>query len=216
MAATRKGVKRKAGGWRTALAVLAVLAAALLWGLFGFVRDIPRPPADPAAGASHPRADAVVVLTGGRGRVEKGLELLAADRADRLFISGVDQTVDMKTLVDSGAIPPRLSDCCVTLGHAARNTRENAEETADWVRSEGVRSILLVTADFHMPRSLAELRAELPDKQIVPAPVFSENVHLDSWWTWPGTSALLAGEYLKYLGVRLRQIARPARNGDPA
>lgn len=202
---------RSRGGVLTLAAVVAVLAALWLWGLVGFVAAIPRPADE--AGVAH--TDAIVVLTGGRGRVEKGLALLAAGEADKLFISGVDRTVDMRTLVDSGAIPPDLSACCVALGHAARNTRENAHETARWMAKEGLSSLRLVTADFHMPRSLVEFEAAMPEARIVPAPVYSEKVHLEAWWRWPGTSGLLIGEYMKYLGTRVRQIASPGPHGFP-
>ncbi|MEP4888089.1 MAG: YdcF family protein, partial [Alphaproteobacteria bacterium] len=89
----------------------------------------------------------------------------------------------------------------------ARNTRENAVEAAGWVAANGVTSLRLVTADFHMPRSLLEFHSRLPDVKIVPDPVTSENVHLTRWWRWPGTAFLLAGEYNKYLAARLRVFA---------
>ncbi len=48
----------------------------------------------------------------------------------------------------------------------------------------------------------------MPDAEIVPYPVHSANVRLAQWWRWPGTAALLAGEYVKYLAAHLRQVVR--------
>jgi hypothetical protein len=34
---------------------------------------------------------------------------------------------------------------------------------------------------------------------LIPYAVVDNNVHLDRWWTYPGTTKLLLSEYLKYL-----------------
>ncbi len=193
--------------WRRIFVPLAVLV--LLWvaGLFGFVDGIPtrsEPPPETA------RTDAIVVLTGGRGRVAHGTDLLASGVAERMLISGVGANAAARDLIPEEQLESHTLACCVTLGRAARNTRENAVETAGWVAANRVASLRLVTADFHIPRSLLEFRAHLPQVEIVPVPVTSENVRLARWWRWPGTALLLAGEYNKYLAARARLLlARP-------
>ncbi|MDG2269094.1 MAG: YdcF family protein [Alphaproteobacteria bacterium] len=170
-----------------------------------FVDRIPRVTTDGDNGPpSSIQTDAIVVLTGGRGRVERGTELLARSAARSMLISGVGANVSARDLIPPQKLKPATLDCCVTLGRAARNTRENAVETAGWVAANGVTSLRLVTADFHMPRSLLEFHARLPDVKVLPDSVKSENVRLTRWWLWPGTAFLLVGEYNKYLAASAR------------
>ena len=75
------------------------------------------------------------------------------------------------------------------LGHEAINTLGNAHETAQWIRSQGFRSLRLVTAWYHMPRSLLEFDRAMPEIDIVAHPVFPEQVKQERWWTWRGTRA---------------------------
>jgi len=187
--------------WRRIVVPAGLLACAWLVGLFLFVDRIPVVTSGRDAGL---RTEAIVVLTGGRGRVERGTELLAQSAARSMLISGVGPNVAARDVIPVAQLAQAVLECCVTLGRAARNTRENAVETAGWVAANDVASLRLVTADFHMPRSLLEFRARLPDATIVPDPVKSQNLRLTRWWLWPGTAFLLAGEYNKYLAARVR------------
>jgi len=185
--------------WRRALYVVALLAAAWTVGLLWFAAALPSAVADPTR-----RTDAIVVLTGGSDRVHQGIELLAADRAAKLFISGVYRGVDVQELLRIQQSSPAHLACCIVLGYEADSTRGNATETADWMRAEGLTSLRLVTAAYHMPRSLLEFRHAMPEIEIVPHPVFPENFKRDDWWRWPGSATLIASEYSKYLVALLR------------
>ncbi|MDA0786144.1 MAG: YdcF family protein [Proteobacteria bacterium] len=187
--------------WRRILVPVGLLAFAWAVGLFAFVNEIPLVA---EIRDDSLRTDAIVVLTGGRGRVELGTALLAGSAARTMLISGVGPNVAPRDLIPDSRLNPATLDCCVTLGKVARNTRENAVEAAGWVAANNVASLRLVTADFHMPRSLLEFHSRLPDTVIVADPVKSENVRLSNWWRWPGTAFLLAGEYNKYLAARAR------------
>lgn len=186
--------RRGQGGWRAVLlAVLVLLLLAWGAGLIAFAETIPLEVDDPAT-----RTDAIVVLTGGTRRLETGIELLQAGRAERLFVSGVYQGVEVRQLLqsvagDSGALARRIE-----IGNAT-STAGNADETAAWVRANGIGSIRLVTGAYHMPRSLLEFASVLPDYPIVPHPVFPPHVKHENWWLWPGTLALTIGEYNKFL-----------------
>lgn len=190
-----------------AAAALAALGLAAAWfaGFLWFVAQLPRDVAQPAR-----RTDAIVVLTGGSERVRRGLDLLAQDRADKLFVSGVYRGVDVAELLRVSQRAPAELACCVALGHAAETTRGNAVETAQWVRRNAFTSLRLVTAAYHMPRSLLEFRGVMPDVEIVSHPVFPAHVKQDDWWRWPGSTHLLAGEYTKYL-VALARTAVAGR-----
>ncbi len=190
--------------WRRIFLPFGLLIIAWIIGLFVFVERIPAVAGDRDRGL---QTDAIVVLTGGRGRVELGTALLARSAAQKMLISGVGPNVSPRDVIPPTRLESTILDCCVTLGRAARNTRENAVETAGWVAANDIGSLRLVTADFHMPRSLLEFHSRLPRTKIVPDPVRSENVHLSRWWFWPGTAFLLAREYNKYLAARVRVFA---------
>ena len=190
------GAKRRVRGRIVRSAVLLVLATVMVWtgGLAWFARHAGRLPVDDGR-----VTDAVVVLTGGSGRLAAGLALLAEERAEKLFVSGVYRGVEVAELLALSRRDPGELECCIVLGYSAGDTAGNARETAEWIRTEGYRSLRLVTSDYHMPRSLVEFRRRLPGVEIVPHPVSSARVHLEEWWQWPGTAILLATEYNKFL-----------------
>nr|WP_295834810.1 YdcF family protein [uncultured Azospirillum sp.] len=183
-----------------------VLAVAWLAGLFWYAADVPRSP--PTGADAERRTDAIVVLTGGSNRLVTGLELLAAGRAKKLFVSGVYDGVEVQELLKLSRHSPTEMECCITLGYSADSTIGNAYETADWMRDQGFRSLRLVTANYHMRRSMLELSMAMPDVELVPHPVVAPTVHLDDWWMWPGTANLLVNEYNKLLVVGLRWMVR--------
>jgi len=193
-----------------ALFVLAVLGFPI------FVWSLPR------ASSAPPASDAIVALTGGEGRLAAGLELLELGKGQRLLISGVHSgTTRAELFAAVGQLPMRAA-CCVDLGRGAENTIGNAGETAVWADKHGYRSIIVVTATYHMPRSLMELRAVMPGTKLVPYPVFPDRVRLAEWWSDPETTGVLTGEYLKFivsavrLGVATRFFTQPASAPDEA
>ena len=185
--------------------LFALLAAGLLcaglWlaGLVYFATNLPQQVADPAR-----RTDAIVVLTGGSGRLRQAFELLEQDRAQQLFVSGVERSVEVAELLRINRIAPPELACCVVLGYKAGDTRGNALETAAWMGEQGFASLRLVTATYHMPRSLLEFRYAMPEIEILPHPVFTKSFKQADWWRWPGSASLLASEYNKYLAAWLR------------
>ena len=177
------------------LAAAAVALVAALWvgGFVWFAETLPRAVAD-----SESITDGIVVFTGGPERLATALGLLAAGKARKMFVSGVSPEVRES---DIQADPGRaaLFECCVVLGYEALDTAGNAAETAAWATGEGYASLRVLTAAYHMPRSLVELGRAMPEIVLIANPVFPERVRLDSWWSWPGTASLIASEYTKYL-----------------
>lgn len=192
--------------------VLLILLAAWSAGLVMFVGYIPREPSQEPT-----PTDGIVVLTGGSERVGEGVRLLTAGLARKLFVSGVHADVDLDELIAS--LPAEVATpsaqqiaCCIVLGHVAGNTLGNARETAAWMAQEGFTSLRLVTANYHMPRSLLEFRQAMPGVAMVANPVFPPQVKREEWWRWPGTAALMVSEYNKFLFVLLRgKLAAPPR-----
>jgi uncharacterized SAM-binding protein YcdF (DUF218 family) len=100
--------------------------------------------------------------------------------------------------------------CCVTLGYEAGNTVGNADEGTEWLRSNGAGSVRLVTANYHMLRSLLEFRRKAPDISVVPNPVFPGEVRDPHWFVKPRTLLLLINEYHKYLFALGRSVPEMA------
>jgi uncharacterized SAM-binding protein YcdF (DUF218 family) len=161
------------------------------------------------AGPAPPRADGIVALTGGADRIETALRLLLAGRARVLLISGVAPAADLADLVRRIHLDPARVAGRVTLGHRAASTVGNATETAAWVRTHAVRTLIVVTAGYHMPRALLEIGRAMPDIRLYPDAVLPPPLRgrLDG-----AMLRLLAVEYAKYLGalVGLPRLPRAA------
>ena len=156
--------------------------------------------------------DAIVVLTGGPLRLQSGMALLRDGKGRKLFVSGVNQQVDLDELLRVSGNAPDWASCCTILGHDADNTLGNARETAQWMRQQGFSSLRLVTAWYHMPRSLLELDRAMPEIEIVAHPVFPDEVSREHWWASRATLLVLASEYGKYLGALLRPVVERLRS----
>jgi uncharacterized SAM-binding protein YcdF (DUF218 family) len=185
--------------WR--LIVLAVFAGvvAFVAGFLWFVAAVPTE----EVSVDRP-ADGIVVLTGGASRIADAIELLAAGRGKRLLISGVHPATSSSELARLSPDYGRWLKCCVDLGHAAVNTTGNAVETRHWVSERGFRSVIVVTSNYHMPRTMAELRRRMPDVALVPFPVVTDKMRSEAWWSSPPTAKLLFSEYLKYIVAQVR------------
>jgi uncharacterized SAM-binding protein YcdF (DUF218 family) len=147
---------------------------------------------EPAPGDT-PNVDAIVAITGGKGRIEHGAALLAHGKAKRLLIAGADPAVRKIDLVQRLGGKRKLFDCCVDLGSESVDTRSNAEEAKRWIERHHYKSIRLVTSDWHMRRARYEFNRHLDSEiKIIPDAVRTE----------PNFGTLFA-EYNKYLLRRL-------------
>ena len=175
---------------------ILIITAALIWlgGFIWFTVGLPNDVKDPKS-----FTDGVVVLTGGSDRLASGLDILAAGKAKKLFVSGVHQLTSITQLQRLLKREPKIFECCVILGRAAENTAGNAIETSLWAAQEGYKSLRVVTAAYHMPRSLLEFRRAMPSVLLIEHPVFPSHVKLSQWWRWPGTTSLIITEFSKYL-----------------
>lgn len=134
----------------TLVRIIAVCALAYLLGFALFMVALPQP-------LDNYRTDAIVVPTGGKGRIARGLELLQGGAARRMLITGAAPDVRPVELAVRYRAPRKLFTCCIDLGYEAVDTRSNAEETAQWVRAYRYASVRLVTSDWHLPRAKMEL-----------------------------------------------------------
>lgn len=184
-----------------AVAIAGIGALLLAVGYVRFAAVI-----DPREPASTPRTDAIVVVTGGAQRIGDAIDLLGAERGERLLISGVNEKTGREELAKLNPAARDLLACCVDLDYRARNTIGNAIEARRWVRHHGFRSLLVVTSNYHMPRTLAEFAHAMPGVQLVAHPVVTEHIDTTGWWNRWSVIRMLAPEYAKYLVARLRSL----------
>lgn len=208
------GVRRLARMWqilmrfgtRSLLVVLTLAVLGLGVGFFSFLGTLDRYEIEPA-GAT----DGIVALTGGSQRIGDAVELLARGHGRRLLITGVNEKTSRDEIARFNPEAQRLFRCCVDLDHRARNTIGNAVEICRWANQHGFQSLIVVTSNYHMPRTLVELSKVLPQARIVPHAVVSEQLNPDHWWFEPTTARLLMGEYVKYVVA----VVRARIGGDP-
>jgi uncharacterized SAM-binding protein YcdF (DUF218 family) len=192
------------------LAFLLVLL--LIWGAglvaFGARVANSTPAPDP------PVSDGVVSLTGASTlRIEAAVQLLEDGRARRLLVSGVNREVTRGELQAVAHDFGRAFNCCVDLGFEAENTLGNARETAEWAHRRGYRSLIVVTADYHMPRAILELEAVMPDVVLRPYPVATSTLDTHRWWATGASARRMGVEYCKYLAVLGREGLRRLGRG---
>ena len=172
-----------------------LIIVCIIWGydFLLFTKKIPSN--EPVTNVS---SDAIVVLTGGSGRIKKGLSLLKSNYADILFISGVNPKFKLNDIISELNINKKI-----LLGRQALNTSGNAIEISRWADKENIKTIRLVTASYHMPRSLLEISYISPNLKIIPHPVFPEITNF-KWWKNSETFSLFFMEYIKFLFSRLK------------
>ena len=169
------------------LGSLLLLVYALGFVLFAFTLGKPAP-------ARAAATDAAVVLTGGPGRLEHGIDVLKAHKAKRLLVAGVDPSVTKPDLVRRIPAGRKWIACCVDLGSESVDTRSNAEEAGRWLGRRNYHSLRLITSDWHMRRARYEFQKILGSKY---------EIVTDAVRTEPGIVTLFS-EYNKYL---LRRVA---------
>ena len=150
------------------------------------------------------KTDAIIVLTGGNFRIATGLKLFAEGLSTQLMITGVNEAVTEAEIRRLWKGKKTLPACCITLGHLAKTTRENANETKIWAHDKNLKSIRLVTSAYHMQRALQEFRLKMPEVKIFPHPVEKEDYAMDELKFW----IITLSEYNKYI---LRSIVLAVR-----
>ena len=173
------------------LQIVGGLIAIYVAGFLLFVATLPERP------TQRLTADGIVALTGGDARVDAAVALFEGGTGKRLLISGVNKAsskAELKQISNGG----HRFECCADIGYAAEDTYGNAEEAAAWTAKHRFRSLIVVTASYHMPRSLRLFHAMMPGVKLIAYPVEPAGVDMSAWWR-PGTLHLLHNEYLKYV-----------------
>jgi uncharacterized SAM-binding protein YcdF (DUF218 family) len=192
--------------WRLLRMGAVALIVILVAGFFAFaahVTSLKQP-------ANTPKADAIVVLTGGQDRLAPAINLLLNGAAKKLLIAGVNPDTQKRDITSAYSVPRGIADCCIELDQVSTNTIGNARETAKWLRSNGFGTVILVTSNYHMPRAKLELARLGGTLDIEPYPLVASDLTAARWAEKPDAARLLITEYLKFCFVMARHWLEPA------
>jgi len=178
-------------------------------GLVWFIEDMPQGTPDPAL-----KTSAIVVLTGGNNRISEGLHLLAQNKSNELIISGVRRGATLKAVVQGSGYKGALNPKRIALDYKSTTTLENAKNVAKWVEQKNIKSIRLVTANYHMRRALIEFNHYLKGVRIIPHAVNPLDPLRKTWCKDYKIFCLYLNEYHKYLGAFARMNIQRAYKKD--
>lgn len=185
--------------------VCLIVAAVFLGGFLLFAEHVSKlsTPSDIAA------SDGIVVLTGGHFRLEAATELISRHKGERLLISGVNPDTTLDAIRQTTGAEKQVFDCCVDIDRAA-DTIGNARETVGWIRRNTFDDIILVTNNYHMPRSLLEIQQVAPDITVHPYPVVNSDLTDGRWLAKPDALRVIFTEYVKYVLAIMRNLSNVA------
>ncbi|MDB5451662.1 MAG: hypothetical protein JWO33_240 [Caulobacteraceae bacterium] len=203
--------------------VALFLIVLMLWtvGLLAFAARV-----DKSTPAEEPEtAQAIVALTGNATmRITTGVKLLELNKGKRLLVSGVNPEVRPAELQAVSKATRGVYDCCIDLGFKATDTKGNASEIAGWAEAHDYSRLIVVTADYHMPRAILELRGAMPNAELTPYPIRTAELDSAHWWRTGRSARRMILEYSKYLAVLAREAflklgpsdRAAANTGEPA
>lgn len=153
-------------------------------------------------GAESSQADAIVVLTGGKGRIPEGIALLRAGKGKVLIISGVASDVSADSIFSGKLTRSELAG--VILEKRSTSTYENAVEVRKLAQERGFKSVVLITSVYHMKRAAYIFSQVMPPGVLIePYFVTTPNFNENSWWD-SKSMGLIAVEFVKYSWYELK------------
>jgi uncharacterized SAM-binding protein YcdF (DUF218 family) len=206
--APKKRKSRWVGWIWTPIALVLLLAiGASIGGFVRFAEDV----ANLKAPDILEKSDAIVVLTGGKSRITEAVSLLKDGKANRLFISGVNPDISDSELLRVSGADKALFDCCIDIGKDAKDTIGNGKEIAQWASEQNHKTLIVVTNNYHMRRSLLELNSATSDIELIAYPVMNSEVKTENWFKDTPTLRTLINEFAKlnlayfrkYVGVEM-------------
>ena len=140
----------------------------------------------------------IVVLTGGKNRIEKGVDLLSKGYGNKLLISGVFMPSEIEAKFSLEKEKKELFRCCVFFDQRSRNTLENAQEVDKWLKeNKDIKTIILVSSYYHLPRSIMIFEKKINSNvKIYPKPAI-QNINFRNQFFFH--IRLIISEYLKVI-----------------
>ena len=153
----------------------------------------------------------VVILTGGTNRIKEGFEVIyKLDKKSitnlNVLVSGTGKGFSKLSLQEklNPGFDLRLIECCVELDSVSQNTYSNAIETSKWVSKNNIEEILLITSNYHIPRSILEFQNKMPNLKILYYPIIPKKHQINKWLKSFETFSLVSIEYCKYIIANIR------------
>jgi len=156
---------------------------------------------------SPKRASNIVILTGGSNRIRDGLKIIknlesSAIINTKLLISGTGKgfTIsNVKKLLPKNKSLNLFLKCCIELDKKSKNTHSNAIETLKWAKKNNIKTFILITSNYHMPRAALEFKAQMPNFEIITHPITPKKHDISNWMHSFETFSLIFIEYSKFL-----------------
>jgi uncharacterized SAM-binding protein YcdF (DUF218 family) len=98
------------------------------------------------------QADAIIVLSGGQGRVEKAVELYKTGYAPYILLSNAKESTSQSGDMLQTALNLGIPKDVIFTENAAESTYQNAEFTLPIMKEHDFKSAIVVSSDFHMRR----------------------------------------------------------------
>jgi len=151
-------------------------------------------------------ADAIVVLTGGTGRLEEGLRLFREGRGGYLILSGVEETSSLGAIFPGRDLKTAVDTSRIILDIESRRTIDNAFNVKKIVEEKGFKSLVLVTSNYHMKRAFTLFSKTIyGDVKLYRHPVRGPNFKDEEWWQSQKSLKLVTSEFFKYLWFHIWQ-----------
>lgn len=171
--------------------IFVSIAILYFCGLIFFVKQLPEETAN-----INKKYDVIVVLTGGKERIPYALQLFFDNYADTVFISGVAENFDIAAFDYNLKEEDKKR---ISYGFKAKNTIGNAEETKEWLKGRGYNNLLIVTANYHTPRTKLLFDYYLKDYQKTYISVNPPDFNLSNWLQHSNSRRLILSEYSKFI-----------------
>jgi uncharacterized SAM-binding protein YcdF (DUF218 family) len=199
-----RSIARRIASAISLLLTIAIFSFIVGFWIFGDYVSSLSTPADPMP------SDAIIVVTGGKARLEPAVALLKAGKGKKLLVSGVHPTANLNDLRAATGGDRDLFSCCVDIDYDALDTIGNAAESAKWLRDHAYASAIVVTNNYHMPRTLMEMQRAEDSIVFVPYPVVNTPLGHGHWLMSRDVVRVLFTEYVKYVGALVRQFVPDA------
>jgi uncharacterized SAM-binding protein YcdF (DUF218 family) len=140
--------------------------------------------------------DGVIAYTGGKYRIGTAALIIKNGFKGPVLISGVYPGLDMSKVYQALELTKQQTQQ-INIDYSAVSTVGNVEQTLNWVKSNNLSKVLIITSYYHVPRTQLLLNNMADAKtQFVSYPVFSNNA----------TISLLFSEYIKILLFKFNYI----------
>lgn len=160
--------------WFVAIIIVLIIAAPLFIGWYLSPQDNLEP------------SDAIITVSGGdtNARIEKSVQLYEEGWAPVIIFSGAAAEGDISNAeaMRNIAVKQGIPKSDILMEEDSVNTEENAIFTAEIVKKNGYKKVILVTSPYHQRRTYQLFKDELPEVEILNQSALDEAWRKKGWW----------------------------------